>query len=350
MQDQFGPKPQRNWRRDVLEGLCSTALIVVLLAPVGLFAEPALDIPLNPDGRGWIGIGGSYTPGSVQQGVVQNSGGVQLNTQVSTQDSWTLQATGNRPIFPWLTCGLSGAFVNQKSDFKEVQSPSPSDATLDEQTAASDWTAQFTTEFFPASLAGRLFRPGHDANPDGWLGWPSLRLGYGMTWGQGTISTPTHTGAASGLGFDGGDNLYEGDGQFILVLPIALWSSLSVGYSRNYSYYNDLRLNFTNSGNPSQNYRHDTAETTGGTHENWAAGLSLFWAWSDSEAAYVPRVGFRSSVRLDLNWQREYDLAPGQVTQTWSVTAAVPVSDDLSFQGGVSLNQATQGPLDYLFA
>jgi hypothetical protein len=185
---------------------------------------------------------------------------------------------------------------------------------------------------YPAAFLGKPFIPGGNANPDGWLLWPSVALQYGYAksedynygWFTAPINTMTNTFTTTqDLGYK-------------LVLPLTPLLSMRAAYLRN----TQEDLDYTEVYGPNAKLQ------SGGAYEEEGLGVSGFidlahGAGSDLERAFVPHFGRVGQLRVDLDWARRLQLPwaldpLARATQTYGLTVGAPLTSSL----GLSLSVA----------
>jgi hypothetical protein len=180
---------------------------------------------------------------------------------------------------------------------------------------------------YPAAFAGIGFVPGEDANPDGWLLWPSAKIAYAANKFDDANTAAYFTGFpphASWVYFQTDQVM-----QYGLTLPLATWLSLEGSYVRNLMVDSSQSNNAWN-GERSGVYEGEGASAT--VYLNLAAN-----AGADKSRPFLPHYGRLGQLALDLAWNRI--LYPGnnpQSSNNYSLTLGAPVSGCLSVALGAS--------------
>ncbi|HXC63005.1 MAG TPA: hypothetical protein VNZ67_01545, partial [bacterium] len=282
----------------------------VFLAAVATFAAAG-----TPEGQGSAGLGLGFGPGHN----LANAPGFSYDAQTA----WQEQLAADAPLWSGLAGGLKGDMT---------QSPNALTAGpmfIHGDILAYDASAELRA--YPAAFMGKAFNPGSDANPDGWLLWPSFTLTY-------DVSKTNEVYSVGSGAHSQGQNIYESDQSFGygLVLPLAAWGTLRGSYFHNSSEEESASFALYSVQN-------------GGMHEGESLGLTAYvdlakGAGSDRGRAFLPHLGRQGQLRLDLGWSRQlnfnrtlstvYPYTTG--SQTYSLQAATPVTSSLGLTLGVA--------------
>jgi hypothetical protein len=187
----------------------------------------------------------------------------------------------------------------------------------------------FAVDLYLAGLRGQNFKPGNNANPDGWILWPSLTLGYqlqdnntyhAIDWGGAVNATN-----ASGF-YSLGNYLQAG-----LTWPLATWLTVD-GFHQT-----DLSLTGTNTLFPG-------ATTTNFRSFRNGVGASCYLdlvhgAGSDMEHGYIPHVGRLGQMAIKI---AGVCLSTTNGINRWgySLQVQAPVSDSLAV--GLDLGRSAE--------
>ena len=291
-----------------------------------LMALAAAGMAKVPEGQGSLGLGVE-----IQRDQLVQSGTGLFVSKASINNDWGLQEVlqGDFPIWSGLSGGLrvSNGQMTVNTDVVSI---------FGEQKVGSDnrlYGFDAMLNLYPAAFMEKPFQPGENANPDGWVYWPSVSLQYSLL----ETNQLGHT-VVTGLGAGVSDrNTYSVSQTPIygLVLPLQTWLTLSGTYQRNLQ----QDVSFNSSGNTSRSFGLSEAESADLTcYLNLVAG-----AGKDRGRAFVPHLGRVGQMMVDLGWSRNLNTGSQPVTggQDYGLTVGAPLGDSL----GLTFN-ATQVEVD----
>jgi hypothetical protein len=189
---------------------------------------------------------------------------------------------------------------------------------------------------YPAGFAGRGFTPGVDANPDGWLGWPGLGVGY--TWNRvnqfrsGTVSFGGPVTNETELDFETDQAM-----DYQLTLPVAAWLSAGGSFQR------ALSSDYGRSNSAA------TASTYGATEGEGAwvnAYINLVGgAGADQSRPFLPHFGRLGQMMIGVAWQRTVSINPylTDFSNDYSLMLGAPVTSCLSVLLGGDQSNSSYG-------
>ena len=281
-----------------------------------------------PEGLGGVSLGLGIQPGQ-QLGYGGNTPTtVDYESQTGAQE----HLAADVPVWSGLSAALGAGFQQSPSSaYSNTPGGSPSSVAITDQIQLYDFSVRVAA--YPAAFAGLGFRPGRNANPDGWLGWPSVALGYDAAKSNEIIS---YLGVNS-FSLPPGASLYVfgQDLDYGLTLPVAPWATVRAGYHRNIE--EDVSYSFQNQ--PAQ--ASDAAE---GESAELDFYVNLVPGAGRNEAkAFVPHLGRLGQLRIGLGWDRDihlfhdantYSYVTGQ--QRYSLGVGAPVTASLGLQFGWS--------------
>jgi hypothetical protein len=271
----------------------------------------------GPAGAGNLGLGLAYMPTATLSG--------------QTMEGMDYILQGDFPVWSGLQgqVGLGADSVHQQS----VNNPFPG-LYFNDTTDSQNYSLNLQLNLHPAAFAGLSFNPGNGANPDGWVYWPSVNVGYTLNKGDQAQSSIAH-----GLGgFSNWGEFFRLDQtlNYQLTLPLAEWLSVSAGYNRN------LASNFTESNNGFTNnvYGWNEGESLGvSTYINLVPG-----AGADKARPFLPHFGRLGQLDLAFAWTRSIQAPYTDPANDYIVTVGAPVSDCLSLAisgGNTVINQGS---------
>ena len=276
----------------------------------------------GPAGLGSLGLGMEWTPSYVQ------------NNQTSDQKAY--QLTGDFPVWSGVQAQL-GAMLGYSHS--QSQDSFFGESTTDRR----DWQVygwDASLNVYPAAFAGKAFVPGENANPDGWLLWPSMTLGYAMDKMNSEEDHVYYGGLGDGQDTGATFDLIQSM-QYGLTLPLATWLSVEGSYSRNLS----LDESYSNISNTRQ---------TGGIDETEGAALNVYLnlvpgAGADKSRPYLPHFGRLGQLLVQGAWNRTiYPGAYPQINNNYSLWVGAPVSSSLSVAVGAAQdNSGSHNNQDY---
>jgi hypothetical protein len=287
----------------------------LLLAGLAAAAVAAL-----PEGKGTVALGLD----AAQASTVDTLGGPGAGYYYG-QTGYGLSLKGDAPLWSGIALGLDVEGATRSYEMN-ISGFAPKSS---ESIAAYGFGADL--RLYPAAFLGHAFKVGDGANPDGWLLWPSLNLGYSYArsndFNHGWFFAP----------IDEDFNVFTTDQDFSyeVVLPMATGFSVRAGYQRNS--VEDITENSPFSSNSS---------ASGGAHEGEWLGLSSFidlapGAGADAARPFVPHLGRVGTLRADLGYQRRLQF-PGNLYPNWDVTQTLnlALSTPLSSSLGLGLSVA----------
>ena len=207
----------------------------------------SLAMAQGPEGSGSVGLGGTYTlpysgngPFSTYEG-----NGLGLNWGAPLSQGFAL-----RGDFSWFR--QYGSYSGYGSFWVPPAYSSFANANFTEDYTTEDYTADLQLDYYLAGHRGLPYKPGRNANADGWLYWPSFSLGYGYhvynTYDTFAVDSPISQIYAT--------NYYSTiqHYSFGMTWPLATWMSFGAAYrlqlllTRNQSWpviiYHDMQNNF----------------------------------------------------------------------------------------------------------
>lgn len=267
-----------------------------------------------PEGRGSLGLGLGIGFGQTleQLGTITYKSGTALQGLLE----------GDFPLWSGLSVGLraSGANAPYTLDLGT--------GTVDENVAT--YALNIELNAYPAAFAGKPFHPGDNANPDGWLLWPSLSLQYSTT------KNGDYNGFPAAFNTVHSVAVYSDyqDFGYQLTLPLTTWLTVNGGYRRNSQY----DFNYSDYGG------HNSVAMFGGIYEDeWATVVGYInlvpGAGADTQRAFVPHLGRLGQLRASFTWTRGIMalLGPVSGTQTYSLDLGAPLGTNLGL--GLSVAQ-----------
>jgi hypothetical protein len=274
-----------NYRKIFSTTVLSGALLSVFL----IFMEVGPICAATPEGNGEVQLGIGFNPGG---GSLEYANGISSGGLIET-------LSGDLPLFSGFAAGaalsnadqntntLSGAFNYQGQDFfTDAQNTYP--------VTGSVYQANIQVWFYLADFLGKPFEPGENANPDGWIYWPTLNFLYSMQ--EANFSYPNSSGdnygdslvAPSPIHYWSQHNIFE------LSEPLAQWATVTVGVGSlspiNNSFL-EAQLSF---------------------YVNWLPGAD-----KDASRAFLPHIGRFGQFAINIS------SAQGVVGPQLSVAAAV---------------------------
>jgi|GEM_PF-2473275 len=256
----------------------------------------------GPAGSGNVELGMGWTP-TYDQG-----------DKASDQKTFMLQ--GDFPLWS----GLQGQLgANLGYNYDQINASSGGETQSQTDNAQSyGWNAQI--HLYPAAFAGLDFVPGENADPDGWLYWPSLTLGYSAT-DLNAFSAFALTGSFNTQG-QAGVYAFAQTLNYGLTLPLATWLTVSGSYERN------LRMDQSQSYSP-------TTSTWSGVFEGEGVEADVYLnlvpgAGADKDRPYLPHFGRLGQLVVSLAWSRMAYPGKGVSDEnSYSLGVGAPVSSSL---------------------
>lgn len=262
-----------------------------------------------------------------------------LRTNWGTQ----LELRGDFPLGEGISMGL-GAGVSQQTAVLERKSEFI-------EFSADDREYSFfgALKIYPAGFLERPFRPGLNANADGWLFWPSATLQYGID--KTNILGSENQQFGSLITYETNTYVLDQTAVYGLVLPLQTWLTMQGSYYR--SLQQDTAENYSEFFAPTP---HSTEAS--GRLEGEKFGLTLYLnliqgAGSDKSRPFLPHLGRLGQLALGLGWARDLNLEnPAQVScsQTYSMTVGAPLTANfgLTFQAAQTEPDHPNNQLDQL--
>jgi hypothetical protein len=281
-----------------------------LLLSMLIVGASTLAVAATPEGSGSVSLGLGLVPGGQREAGMNSVSYNDYGASIGWRES--LQA--DAPIWSGLTAALR---ADLGQDSAQIQS-----GATHVNDGFQTYGLGLQLRAYPAAFARRPFNPGADANPDGWLLWPSVSLRYGAI----------KTGEFSDIenGGHGMVNIYTADQTlgYGLILPLATWLSLEGTYDR--VIQEDRALSIS-----------PATFQYGGDWEAESVDATVYLdlapgAGADTGRAFVPHLGRLGQLKLNLGWAHRWDRnqIPLSVqfpsyTDTYTLGAALPVTADL---------------------
>lgn len=277
---------------------------------------------LNPDGQGWLradGLwklsGSSYSSPIAIFTVMPGPTLVQTGTGELRGDyttlEWALQ--GAFPLSAAVSVRAGLAFEQVRQDWNLANAGS----SLSEDLRTLDLLAPSAGfSVYPAGFWG-AYRPSVEANPDGWIRWPSLDLDYSLRRTRQFYDNHTTPG-----NFE----VVEGQERGLrttLTLPLNAWSTLWASYERPWDWQQSLvdgSPNVPGKGGTSFSGKRPTDLPA----EDEALGLRLYFAPAKPGQAWSAHLGPQGQWRVEGSFRRRLaEEAKGMrlFTRTWDFNA-----------------------------
>jgi hypothetical protein len=293
----------QNWNR-----VAAVAMVLAMAAP---------SQASGPEGSGNIAVVAQWLP------LRQNSG-FDLNGQV-------FQLSADTPLFSGLGVRID---LGESDAFSHGAGYGPG-FSYDNHLDTRSYNFNAFLNIYPAAWLDRTYRPGTNANPDGWLLWPSLALGF-----SGIKSNQFSSGLNINLGVTTTHSdlviLASQDLNYAVTLPIVWWLSVGGSYYRNFRY----DASDANSSMTSTSFDRAEGEAASTTfYFNLVPGAD-----SDLRTAFLPHFGRLGEMSLNLSWQRDLDMYNpfgSYFTNSYGINLGAPVTQDLS--GAITFSQTNYG-------
>ncbi|HTB34858.1 MAG TPA: hypothetical protein VK842_08350 [bacterium] len=308
----------------------------VLLAALVL-GPPTLGLAGVPEGSGALGLGVGFSPAQVvDSGELLNAPPDNIN--YSSQGAWQQLLQADLPVWSGLSLDLRAGFAEERytTDFNTTVF---GNTAVDENQQVFHGAGELRA--YPAAFAGKPFHPGANANPDGWLLWPSVGLRYGVD-STSDFGGYRQSGSPGTYAYE--ENVYTTDQGFRyrLVLPLAGWASVSGGYQRN----SGEDVTTSDLARTSLTPGESESEQSGGVNEGEFADLNLYLdlapgAGGDPGRAFVPGLGRQGQLMVDLGWSRSIVSAGRSWTgsQSYTLTVGAPLASSLGLTFAVSQSE-----------
>jgi hypothetical protein len=236
-----------------------------------------------------------------------------------TYNGFAAGAVADAPLFPGLALrgDLSCTWLGT-----DTSTNTPGYSTHYKQ-ADTDYVADLALNLYPAAWAGAAFQPGVNANPDGWLWWPGLSLGF--NWSHSTSFTTYHS-VSGAFVYDNVDTIHDTVQalDYEVALPVATWLSVGGDFTRN------LREDTGSSSSSVVNASYGLSEGEGAWVDGYIDLVS--GAGADLSRPFLPHFGRLGQLMVSARWSRLIMLSPWQVqvTNDYGLTVGAPLSDSLS--------------------
>ena len=271
----------------------------------------------SPEGAGLLWLGGDWQPSFTV--LEQQAGGVNWFHNKRAEGDWYDAYLGGA-ISP---CPGLGIYLSVGNDSGTAfQEGSNYQISSYEHFVTSSWSWNAQTRIYPAAWIAGRYVCGVSGNPDGWIDWPTIIVGYAYG-AQTSLQIFQVSGLFSG---SGSDYLYQHTQllTYGLALPLANFLNIGGDFSTRLSDQRSAASPFPGS---SASY-YDNFEFT-------HLYLNTYWnlwpgAGANQQGTFIPGYGRFGQVGVKAEWVRTLDIpadqSPGSVTQTRGLTLGAPVS------------------------
>lgn len=290
----------------------------------------------SPMGQGYAGLSGDLALGQVLQSGSTGAGPVNDAMSIEADMGYGGGLSLGLPVLRGV--GLEASLGVRRQALRILETYSG--GITGKATTVEDghsYTVDSRLLLFPAEWQGREFRLGENANPDGWVFWPSL----GVTYAWNKQNHFTSAEYALSIPVTGSGTSSHSTGQsfgYSLALPLAPCATLWASYSRNSSLVRE--------------YAFGGSVDFSGSLETDSFGLNTYWdlvpgAGADASRAFIPAYGRVGQLKASVSWTRQVTVG-STMAQVRSLSLAAPISADLCLTGRVDQFEPPGPPFPWL--
>ena len=259
----------------------------------------------NPDGHGYFQAGGRIRLSAPSEKGRFRLGASTYEAEFAEKEGVQFMAGAVYPVADALSLSGFWASGSERMEYSERVLNSGSSSAL----IGLKRTHQYAgggLRFYPGAWFRGSYDPLTEENPEGFLGWPSFTFALSFHDGEEGISS-TWTAVQNNAPLV---TEHRMDTSFGLIVPWSMNNALTLGYARQHS----RQASFASLAVPWSR----VAVNDDGAGETLSGTLSYVLHTAPKPltgpVAYLPHVGLPGTVRVDLNFTQDYDLALGKLS------------------------------------